>query len=268
MKKMLTLLLVVVMLVTCMATTVSAAKAGDEVTIEFVSSGNPGFGSYNAQISYDAAALKLVAIKEGSLTASTGIFRGNVDTAKVGYAGVANITGDGVLFTATFKVLDAAKLNEVYNITAAVIEGSASNIANENVTFQIVGGTISVECEHKNWSDWTQTKTPDCVNPGEETRTCNDCGAKETRAIDAEGHILKWEYNDDQHWQVCSKCDYVSAKENHAFDENGKCICGAKRLDDQPDTGDGISPVVTFSAISMIGMLAAAAYVTKRMIVK
>lgn len=268
MKKMITLLLVVVVLVTCMATTVSAAKAGQEVTVEFVSSGNPGFGSYNAVIEYDATALELVGINEGALTANKGMFKANIDTKKVGFASFNEVTGDGVLFTATFKVLDAAEMGKTYPVTAALIEGSASSITGADVAFTIVAASVEVdECEHK-WSDWTETKPASCTEPGEESRTCSVCGKVETRPSALAAHKYEWKYDENYHWQECSVCHATTEKTAHTFDSNGNCICGAKKLDDQPDTGDYATPVLTFAVVTAIGMLAAAAYVTKRKFVK
>ena len=38
------------------------------------------------------------------------------------------------------------------------------------------------------WSEWTVTTEATCTEAGEETRTCERCGEKETRAVDALGH--------------------------------------------------------------------------------
>ena len=38
------------------------------------------------------------------------------------------------------------------------------------------------------WSGWTVTTPPTCTEAGEETRTCSDCGATETRPVAATGH--------------------------------------------------------------------------------
>ncbi len=40
------------------------------------------------------------------------------------------------------------------------------------------------------WGDWTQTKAPNCTEPGEQTRTCQreGCGATEAREVAALGH--------------------------------------------------------------------------------
>ena len=63
MKKIISLLVVIVMIAT-MATTAFAAKAGETVTVDFKVSGNPGIGSYNAVINVPAG-LELVEVVEG-----------------------------------------------------------------------------------------------------------------------------------------------------------------------------------------------------------
>lgn len=43
------------------------------------------------------------------------------------------------------------------------------------------------KCTH-NYSDWSITNEPDCVNGGEEMRRCIMCNVTETRTVDADGH--------------------------------------------------------------------------------
>ena len=91
------------------------------------------------------------------------------------------------------------------------------------------------------WSGWTQTKAPTCSAAGEETRSCN-CGAKETRQIDATG-IHTWTETSPTCTQggskTCSACGKVENLEalGHAWEhhvEEGHwqeiltCYCGAQ----------------------------------------
>ena len=281
MKKVITLLLVAVM-VMAMATTAFAANIGDTVTFTFKSNGNPGFASYNAEISYDSSALKLVEIKEGALTAGKGgFFLGEVSTGLTGYMATADVTGDGVLFTAVFEVLDA-KAGD-YAISAAIVPGSSSNAAGEAASFSITGGgSVEITCDHK-WGEWEETKAPTCTEDGEMTRTCSECGKTETKAIDALGHTYgKWEVTKEatckakgEKTRVCEGCGHEDTQEikkaEHKY-KDGKCVwCGKKKpgtnKDNVPPTGD-ITPVVTMGVVAMISVVAAAAYVTKRRITK
>ena len=60
-----------------------------------------------------------------------------------------------------------------------------SNPAFETQTKEVKGEAAT---GHK-WSEWTVTKAPTCTEKGEETRECSVCHEKETRDIDALGHI-------------------------------------------------------------------------------
>lgn len=303
MKKVITLL-VVMLLVAGLATAAFAAEVGETVTVEFVTVENPGFGSYNAEISYDKTALELVEVKEGALSAGKGFF---VYAESAGYMGLTDVTGDGVLFTATFKVLETAKDGK-YDVTAALVPNSSSNVAGEAVTFAIKGATVEVSnpCEHV-WDDGVVTTPATCEEAGVMTYTCTLCGETKTAAIDALGHdwddgvvtteatcgtdgvmtytcancgetkteVIKatgdhkgpWTYEDKDdyhHWKICV-CGHKS-EEAHEYDDNICVFCGHEKdekLDPVPGTGD-ITPVVVTTALSMVAMIALAAYMLKR----
>ncbi len=280
MKKVISLLLVA-MLVFAMATTAFAANAGETVTFTFKTSGNAGFGSYNAVIEYDSSALKLVEIKEGKLTAGKGTFLGNPDTAKVGYFGLVDVTGDGALFTAVFEVLDAAAAGD-YKISAYIVPGSSSNIAGEESNFTVTGGgSVEVECDHA-WGEWAVKEAATCDKEGTESRFCSKCNKEETRKIDKVAHTWgEWEETKaatctkaGKEARECSVCGETEsrniAKLGHKYKNNVCVRCGHKKTtgkDPVHDTGD-ITGVVTMGVVAMISVVAAAAYVTKRRITK
>ena len=309
MKKFVTLLLVALMVV-AMATTAYAAKVGEEVTVQFTTSNNPGFGSFNAVINYDATVLELVKVEAGSVVAGgTFISNGN----QVGFMSVTDATGNGTLFTATFKIKDAAVMGKTYNVSASLVPGSAMNGNYDTVTFSINGGSVTIDpCTHS-WNAGTVTKEATCTENGVKTYTCTvagcgdtktevipatghtfgswkvtteatctdkgvetrecACGEKETREIAAKGHALNtYGKDEDQHWQLCDNCDYVGDKEDHSYDYNGVCACGATKpveedpdLDDVPATGD-ITPyiVMTFVSVLVLVVAVSAAFVLKR----
>ena len=216
MKKIVATLLTAILLLSCMTGMVFAAEAGETVTVEFVSQGNPGFATFGALINYDASALELVEIKAGALC-QNGLFNGTVSTGKVGYVNTNNVTGDGVLFVATFKIkADAAP--GTYPVTATLDTKTTANAHREKVVFAIIGGEIVVDeavCEH-NWGEWTVTTPATCTEAGEEQRVCSICGEVETRVIAATGHDHEdeWKYDDDSHWHECS-CGDVADKAAH-----------------------------------------------------
>lgn len=235
MKKLASILLVAVMLVACLAGTAFAAKAGEEVTVSFYTSGNPGFVNYGAQINYDSSALTLVSVTAGEKSAG-GSFWGEPSTGIVGYFGaMQDITGDGCLFTATFTVNDGAADGD-YSVSASLDTASTANAAVEPVSFGISGGTISVEAEHK------------CVF-GEE-----------------------WKYDKNGHWHEC-ECGEKSEVEDHDMVDGVCSVCGyeeevvptEKPADPEP-TKKPVDPSKSpqtgdFTAFVLIAVICAAAVV-------
>ena len=189
MKKLLSILLVAVMLVTCMTVTAFAAKAGDTVEINFTAS-NPGAAVFGAKINYNSSVLELVSISRGAL-ASEGMFSGTASTGKVAYLGENNITGSGILFVAKFKVLDAAVAGETYPVTATVDTSTTADAEGNLVSFSISGGSVKIDdCDHE-WGSGVVTTPATCENPGVRTYTCSKCGGEKTEPIDPIGH--KWD---------------------------------------------------------------------------
>lgn len=189
MKKLLSILLVAVMLVTCMTVTAFAAKAGDTVEINFTAS-NPGAAVFGAKINYNSSVLELVSISRGTL-ASEGMFSGTASTGKVAYLGENNITGSGTLFVAKFKVLDAAVAGETYTVTATVDTSTTADAEGNLVSFSISGGSVTIDdCDHE-WGSGVVTTPATCEDPGVMTYTCSKCGGTKTEAIDPIGH--KWD---------------------------------------------------------------------------
>ena len=295
MKKMITLVLAAILMLTCMTGVALAAEAGEEVTVEFKVENNPGFATFGAVISYDANALELVKVEKGALCAE-GMLSLNKNTGKIAYAHDANSTGSGVLFAVTFKVKANAAAG-TYEVTAAVDAKTTANENAEKVTFDIVGGTIVVEaavCEHAwdngvvtkaatceeagvmtytctkcgatkteaiaalghKWGEWEVTKAATCEEAGVETRVCaNDKNHVETREIEATGHTLTYKYDETHHWQVCD-CGYVGEKEEHKFENNGYCVCGYKKPDDGKDPGlDDEPDTGDITALIVLGVM-------------
>ena len=295
MKKMITLVLAAILMLTCMTGVALAAEAGEEVTVEFKVENNPGFATFGAVISYDANALELVKVEKGALCAE-GMLSLNKNTGKIAYAHDANSTGSGVLFAVTFKVKANAAAG-TYEVTAAVDAKTTANENAEKVTFDIVGGTIVVEaavCEHvwdngvvtkaatceeagvmtytctkcgatkteaiaalgHKWGEWEVTKAATCEEAGVETRVCaNDKNHVETREIEATGHTLTYKHDETHHWQVCD-CGYVGEKEEHKFENNGYCVCGYKKPDDGKDPGlDDEPDTGDITALIVLGVM-------------
>ena len=226
MKRFISMLLVVVLALSCLSVTAFAAYPGDTVTVTFTATSNPdpGFATYTATINYDSSVLTLTGIQQGGL--SSGVFMPNVAGNKAGFMNGTNITGTGTLFTATFTIKEGAAAG-TYPVTASMAgvadaSGAASALA-------VSGGSVTVEkaaCTHANtktetvdatcttdgaiktvcadcgetiksepiaatghsYGEWTVTTAPTCTEAGVESQTCSVCGDVATREIAATGH--------------------------------------------------------------------------------
>ena len=177
------------------------------------------------------------------------------------------------------NVVDAGKTVTLDDGTKQIVPVSLSA---SGATFVIV----EPECEHS-WSKWTTVKAADCDEDGLETRTCSKCGEVEERVIPATGHTIIWEYDENNHWHVCSVCgeiidekeahsmekewDYASGKYHHYCSEG----CGYEYYKSaggpidpsEPETGD-ITPAFTAAVAALIAMVFAVVYLFKRRAVK
>jgi hypothetical protein len=50
----------------------------------------------------------------------------------------------------------------------------------------------SLSHQYHNWSSWRTTTAPTCTAAGEETRTCSECGAIQSRTLEETGHEWNW----------------------------------------------------------------------------
>lgn len=124
--KLLALLLCLVMVVGLLPTMALADETvynvGDEVTISFTIQDNPGFHATAVEIMGDWDALQLLEINEGSLLIDAGAsFVANKNVHQVVFCSPeeeGKITGDGVLFTAKFRITEKAVAGKTYNLTA------------------------------------------------------------------------------------------------------------------------------------------------------
>ena len=78
---------------------------------------------------------------------------------------------------------------------------------------------------HK-WGSWSTTKKATCTENGSESRTCSECGKKETRSISAKGHSFKYLRTEQE--ATCTEdgialftCPQCSAKENRKIKATG-----------------------------------------------
>ena len=186
MKKLFSILLVAMLIVTSLATvafaadsaTVSAssvtAKAGDTVTISFTLSGDD-FASYGMKITADPI-LTLTGIQPGA--ASNGAFVGNTQNGVVGFGATYNCKA-GVIFTATFKVAQNAQPGKY---PVSVIMDFVADAKQNDLTVSVVSGYVTIECVHS-FGQWNTVKEPTCAAAGKAERTCSICGEVESKSL-------------------------------------------------------------------------------------
>ncbi len=229
MKKILSVSLVALLLICCMAINVFAAdaatitvaeveaKSGETVTVE-VTANIKGFNAADMSLDFDKTALELVEVKKNSKYEDLAITT-NEKNGYVGFHGLPTDV-DGVLFTATFKVLAeeegkynvTLKIEGVYanNVEVAVSDPAGAVVIPHEHKYEIVeGSAVAAECgkpgkeadqkcscgdviegkatdalEHK-WGEWKVTKNPEIGVEGEQERVCELCGEKQTEKIPA-----------------------------------------------------------------------------------
>ena len=191
MKKIFSILLVAILIVTSLATvalaaesaTVSAsnvtAKAGDTVTVNFSLSGGK-FASYGMQITADPI-LSLTGIQKGA--ASDGAFVGNSKNGVVGFGGTYNCN-PGVIFSATFKVSESAKPGK-YPVSVKM--DFVSDEKQNDLNVSVVTGYVTIVCEHS-WGQWKTITPSTCVVAGKAERICSKCGEKESKSLPLADH--------------------------------------------------------------------------------
>jgi len=287
MKRILSVLLVAILIVTSLSTVAFAAtevQTGDVKSFTVTVSGDE-FTNYGIQLSADAG-LKITNI--------SGV-AGNVSTGKVGYAGTSNVTSHSFSVTVEVTATEPGTYNIYANVTEA---GKQVTVVGDDgtTTVKLVAASLSAngasfvivepECEHS-WSEWTIVKEADCDEDGLKTRTCSKCGEVEEVVIPAKGHTIKWAYDENNHWHVCSVCgeiidekeahsmekewDYASGKYHHYCSEG----CGYEYYESaggpidpsEPETGD-ITPAFTAAVAALIAMACAVVYLFKRKTVK
>lgn len=216
MKRIVSILLLAVLLVS-ITPAAFAAERGNTVEVSFAVSGNPGISDYSATINYDHAALELIDITAGSVAFA--YFEPNAEEDIVAAMSANNVTSNGVVFVATFKIKDSAAFKS-YAVTASV---EAYNEDGDEVSLSFSGGSITVECKHANMSEWSEKSPATCDDAQLLERHCLDCG--ENKEIkDGEGKLGhkygKWiKVDENEHKRTCANDpSHVEIKE-HSWDK-------------------------------------------------
>ena len=161
---------------------------GDEVSVTVSLTSNPGIAGLVFSLTFDNKVLKLVDVNEPANTDDEFIFYEPIikddainDTSinYIGYAfasGKSNITKTGIVYTATFKILDEAAIGTTQlNIAGRNGQDTAdvSSIDEKAVPIEVTAGSVTVTCEHKHTETVKTAAT--CTKDGLEVVTCKDC---------------------------------------------------------------------------------------------
>lgn len=298
MKRILAMILALVLCcsllsVTAMATEGAAAlsvenktaKRGEQVTLAVGLYNNPGIAGMDLSFGYDATRLELVSIQ------GTGMGGGvwTIGTHAI-WDNAGNSEYNGTIILLTFNV----KADAPYGKAEVSANCSAGNWDGERVTVYGSTGGITITHDHV-WGEWTVTKEATCTEDGSKVRYCQveGCNESETKVIGALGHTwTTWTFDNDQHWHVCTRCDvamdhaaHVMKYENISHPTDVKdglrrhycAICAYSydevlpadpNIDPVPGTYDLAPIMMAGTAVAMLSMLAAAAYVLKRKAIK
>ena len=168
-KKLMSVLLTLVMLLSLVPTTAYAVNhgkvtiesknvnAGDSFDVEVSIAEHSGFANFQLAVEYDNSMLELTAINKGAVLA--GSFTKNPSKGILVFAGEEDITGDGVLATLTFKAKESASGTTSVTLkptsqAPALKEYGFANVDDTPVPVTFVPGTITVKA---NTTDRTVT---------------------------------------------------------------------------------------------------------------
>ena len=112
----------------------------------------------------------------------------NKNTNLVATMGGDELTTSGVLFTVTFNVPANAAVGTSYDVSVEI--DTVRNDANEYLTVDVVSGSITIVCNEHKWDNGTVTKEPCCHELGEKTFNCtnNGCTGTKTEPVSATGN--------------------------------------------------------------------------------
>lgn len=286
MKRILSMLLVVMLLVGCLST-VASAESTRELKVEVKLEGT--FASLGGKFTVEGGKVTNVS--------GSGISYGK--NGNIGYyAQDEKATNkNGATVTVKFEV-PADSCGKTFNVKF-VQDSGMKTLYDENGEISgyepaKVSGSKSITADH-GWSEWKVTEhAKDCQHNDVKSRACSYCGETETKKGDIGPHVPKsgWKHNSENHWHECEfGCDVELEKDKHTWGdwettkkatttsegskhrfcdvcerEQTKSIPKLKEdIDDVPDMGD-TTPYGTYNA--MIAMFVVVALGTVALVYK
>ena len=108
------------------------------------------------------------------------------------------------------------KILKFLSIGMLIFTSGLLGSCNNNTSNSNSDSTSSSEHKHS-FSSPVITKEATCKEEGIKTFTCDSCDFSYTEVITKLPHTLKYVVEEDEHYQKCEKCDYVSEKEKHDY---------------------------------------------------
>ena len=167
-------------------------EKGNTVEVPFNLVNNPGYAGMDLKIEYDNTVLELVEITLNKFPSSS---MASVASGKISGGDSKDIIGDGVAFIAKFVIKDTAKFGKS-EVSVTIYE--CFNIADDNVPFTVVPGSVTVVCANHSFvkevatEDYLATEAT-CTEPATYYYSC-ECGVKGTETFKS-GDPIPHTYN-------------------------------------------------------------------------
>lgn len=223
MKKVFSIILVLMLLCGMLAVPVSAAGngslsmtsasggRGETVTLSVKLNSNPGLVTMTIRVSYDTNVLELTNVSNPNLLVGAQLnptYGSPYTISWVDGATTVNNTKTGTIATFTFKIKDNAPIGDS-KVTLTFLDSYDSDYAVN--TFSTSSGKVTVVCKNHDYSSWTKaddtnhqkecsicgdtqkathdwsgtvTKEPSCKETGEKTYTCSVCNGTKIETLD------------------------------------------------------------------------------------
>ena len=94
------------------------------------------------------------------------------------------------------------------------------------------------------WNEGEVIEAATCNKEGSMKYTCTVCSATKTEPIEKTAHVVgDWQFDKNNHWQVCENCETVVNKAAHSLTDNGNgqyvCDCGySEAIPVQPEADE------------------------------
>lgn len=131
----------------------ASGKAGDQITVSVTIGNNPGIVGFLLSVDYDTDALELVSAAQGDFAEIT--FSQSVDADPFGILWCNSLDSDsvanGTVAILTFRVKEFAPIGDTV-ISVSADEENVFNSKLENVAFEMLPGTVTVQQEGSRFS--------------------------------------------------------------------------------------------------------------------